>query len=220
MKIAILGGSFNPIHIGHLMLADSVIKELGYDKVIFVPTFIPPHKVINEYIDPVHRFNMVKNACCNNDNFLVSDCEIKREGYSYTYDTVCYLYEKYKNCLTDKIGLIMGQEVANEFEKWHEYKLLSEKVKIIIAKRSNSDCKTEYKNFQNEASNSYKGNNYDESVLSNFKYDHVVLDNPILPISSTEVRARIKLHKAWQYLVPKEVFLYIKSNKLYGILDE
>ena len=88
MKIAILGGSFNPIHIGHCMLAESVIKDLGYDKVLFVPTNLPPHKMLNNAPSAQERFNMVKAFCDTNSRFDAESCEIDRGGVSYTFDTL------------------------------------------------------------------------------------------------------------------------------------
>lgn len=220
MKIAILGGSFNPIHIGHCMLAESVIKDLGYDKVLFVPTNLPPHKMLNNAPSAQERFNMVKAFCDTNSRFDAESCEIDRGGVSYTFDTLQFVLKKYASCLTGKIGLIMGQEVAAEFDKWHNCEEIIKISDLIIAKRYQSNNFIDTKMFENGKRSSYTGEFVDDSVFDNFPYDYTLLENPVLPISSTEIRARIALGKSWQYLVPGEVFRYINLNNLYGIENE
>ena len=120
MKIAILGGSFNPLHNGHAMLADTIVKELGYDKVLFVPTCIPPHKEIAGHITTQQRVEIVKSFCESEKSgyFEIEACEVERGGISYTYDTLSYLINKYKGQLEGKPALLMGEETAAEFHKW------------------------------------------------------------------------------------------------------
>ena len=98
MKIAILGGSFNPLHIGHAFLADSMICDYGYDKVLFVPTCIPPHKEIASGISTEHRLGLVKAFCSSVSGgiFELEPCEVERGGISYTVDTLEYIKKKYK----------------------------------------------------------------------------------------------------------------------------
>ena len=93
MKVAVFGGTFNPIHIGHAMLADTIIKELGYDKVLFVPTFVPPHKDASKIVDAKHRMEMISRFCQSEGNchFELESCEVDRGGVSYTSDTLEYL---------------------------------------------------------------------------------------------------------------------------------
>ena len=138
MKIAILGGSFNPIHIGHRMLADSVITDLNYDKVLFIPTNLPPHKMLNNAPSAQARFEMVKLACESNPKFVAESCELDRGGVSYTYDTLLQVLDKYSSELTEKPALIMGQEVASEFHKWHKHEEIVKISNLIL--RSNSFC--------------------------------------------------------------------------------
>ena len=98
MKAAVLGGSFNPLHNGHVMLAQKVLEEFHYDKIFFVPTFLPPHKQIVCGASAEQRFEMVKLFCESFENgkhFVAEDCEIKRGGIAYTYDTLVFLLKKY-----------------------------------------------------------------------------------------------------------------------------
>ena len=118
MKIAVLGGSFNPVHKGHLLLADSVCTQLGYDKLLFIPVSAPPHKIIKNAASSFDRLKMLQLACEDDFRFAVDSCEIDRGGISYTWDTVCFLEHKYAEQLSAKIGLIVGQDLAAEFSKW------------------------------------------------------------------------------------------------------
>ena len=220
MKIAILGGSFNPIHIGHCMLADSVITDLNYDKVLFIPTNLPPHKMLNNAPSAHARFEMVKLACESNPKFFAESCELERGGVCSTYDTLLQVLDKYSPELTEKPALIMGQEVASEFHKWHKHEEIVKISNLILARRYQNCNFIDTKQFENKQTDNYTGNYVDDSVFNNFKYEYTLLDNPVLPISYTEIRARIALGKSWQYLVPTEVFRYIKLNNLYGMTNE
>ncbi|MBQ3965564.1 MAG: nicotinate (nicotinamide) nucleotide adenylyltransferase [Treponema sp.] len=210
MKIAILGGSFNPPHIGHLILADTVCTQLGYDRVLFVPVYNPPHKELRHAASPEHRLAMVEKLAEEDSRFAAESCEIDRKGISYTYDTVCFLEEKYKDVLTDKIGVIMGQDLAADFGKWDNAAKLAEKASLILALRP-----TEIRNraFENKAKGVYA---HHESQYSIENFPHQVLTNPEVAISSTDIRARVVHGDAWQYLVSRGVYNYIREQKLYG----
>ena len=210
MKIAILGGSFNPPHIGHLILADTVCTQLGYDRVLFVPVYNPPHKELRHAASPEHRLAMVEKMAEEDSRFAAESCEIDRKGISYTYDTVCFLEEKYKDVLTDKIGVIMGQDLAADFGKWDNAAKLAEKASLILALRP-----TEIRNraFENKAKGVYA---HHESQYSIENFPHQVLTNPEVAISSTDIRARVVHGDAWQYLVSRGVYNYIREQKLYG----
>ena len=227
MKIAVLGGSFNPVHIGHLALADEVCKSLNYDSVLFVPTYKPPHKDMNSSISALKRFEMVKKACEKDSRFKAEDCEIMREGISYTYDTICFLEQKYKDVLEDKIGLIMGYDLLPGFHLWYKAKELCEKCTIIVANRPSEDnsskkdylnhAKGEYALLQKEMQNEKNCSGpFDYTKDALFK-NAVFVDNPPLKVSSTEIRSRIGEGKSFKYLVCPEVFNYIIEEKLYGL---
>ncbi|MBQ5997845.1 MAG: nicotinate (nicotinamide) nucleotide adenylyltransferase [Treponema sp.] len=219
MKIALLGGTFNPLHIGHCMLADTVVRELGYDKVLFVPTYIPPHKMLNTNVTPEERLNMIKVFCdsaadSGNRIFEPEDCEIQRGGVSYTYDTLKYICEHYK--LDKKPAFIMGQEVAAQFNKWRSPEKIAELADLIIARRHPDNNGVSVKGFENIPSGDYAEDYKDQSLLDNFPYKYTLLENPIFPVSSTEIRSRIAVGKSFRYLVPESIFRYICENKLYG----
>ncbi len=187
MKAAIIGGTFNPIHIGHLFLAEEVLNEFDYDKVIFIPTNIPPHKTIITKVTTEQRMEMVKSAIKPYDSFICDDCEIKRGGISYTIDTIDYIVKKYK---IEKIGYIIGDDLIEQFYTWKKAEEIANKVDLIIAHRLHKE-------------------------EQNFDYKHRYINNFILYISSSEIRNRILNNKTIKFLLTKNVLTYIKRNKLY-----
>lgn len=217
MKIAVIGGSFNPLHNGHAMLADTIITELHYDKVLFVPTFIPPHKIVSNIISPEHRLEMLKQFCESvpGNVFEVEDCEIKRGGVSYTVDTLKYLTEKYKSQLEGKLSFVMGDEVAAQFDKWKNPECVAELADFIITHRYPDAGFLESMLVKNKPSGDYAGDYAIQFKVENFKYPCVYLEKPMLPVSSTEVRGRVKENRSFKYLVPEAVYNYIKNNQLY-----
>lgn len=217
MKIAILGGSFNPLHIGHAMLADIVVNELGYDKVLLIPTCIPPHKEINGGASAVHRMNMVEKFCRSQKEgcFQMESCEIERGGISYTIDTVKYIIDKFKDELEGKPALLMGEDTAAEFDKWKCPEEIAKLCDLIIVPRYPDYFGIMQTAFSNKPSGNYEGGYKAKFDKSTFKYNCKVLDIPILPLSSTEIRGRIGAGRSFKYLVPPEVFEYIVNQNLY-----
>ncbi|MDR3283611.1 MAG: nicotinate (nicotinamide) nucleotide adenylyltransferase [Treponema sp.] len=191
-KIAMLGGSFNPPHIGHLFLADEVMRQLGYDKVLFVPARLHPFKGEPVGAGPEDRLAMLKPAVEDNPGFEIEVCELEREETSYTFDTVTLLEQKYRGELEGKIGLIIGDDLAADFDKWYRAEELPDRADIILARRMAGS-----------------GN-----IL--FPWRHISLDNALLPVSSSDIRERIAGGRSWRYLVSPAVFRYIIQRKLYG----
>ena len=138
MKLAILGGTFNPVHIGHLMLAEDVRKEFGYDKILFIPACVPPHKAYNACVSDSDRLEMLRLATKDNPYFDVDDCELKRKGISYTIDTIYDLESRYQEQIEGKIGLIIGDDLLSGFESWHLAETLALRVRLIVGRRNSS----------------------------------------------------------------------------------
>ena len=222
MRIAVFGGSFNPLHNGHAMLADTIIKELHYDKVLFVPTFIPPHKIVNESIAAEHRLGMIKAFCHSvPDNvFVAEDCEIRRGGVSYTFDTLTFLAEKYKNLLDGKLSFVMGDEVAAEFHKWKNPDGIAQIADFIITHRYPDAGVLESKLVKNNPSKDYAGDFKARFDEKKFGYPCLYLKEPMLPVSSTQIRGRILENRSFKYLMPPAVDDYIKEHKLYINLEK
>jgi len=190
VKIAVLGGSFNPVHIGHLALADAVHVACGYDRVLLVPANIPPHKEIAAGATTEGRLEMLKLATAGVGWLETEECEISRGGLSYTIDTLEYLSKKYASVLEGKIGLVIGEDLVEGFMKWKNPEAIASIADIIVARRPGS-------------------------VTSSFPLPHVQLVNQLLPISSSEIRECIQGGKSWRYLVPDPVYRYIIGHTFY-----
>lgn len=138
MKIAMLGGSFNPVHNGHIQLAKAVRDEKGYDHLVIVPAFHSPFKKVPSGASDDDRLNMLHLAFDSFNWVSIENCELCRKGVSYTIDTVLYLTEKFnaEGMLSGKLGLVMGEDLIHDFPKWHNYPLLKEKVDLVEMPRT------------------------------------------------------------------------------------
>ncbi len=188
MKIGILGGTFNPVHIGHLILAEEAREKLGLDKVIFIPANLPPHKDNIDIADPQARLKMLKLAVKGNRYFAVSDIEIRRLGRSYTIDTIKALKDKYKD---DELYFIIGSDLLKYLEGWKDLSEIFKIVKFIAATRPGYPL---------------------ENIPAYIK----TLGIRAVDISGFSVRQCVKEGKSFRYLVPEAVFEYINKTKLYG----
>ena len=195
MRIAILGGSFNPPHLAHIFMAESVLNMLDYDKVILIPAKNPPHKKLQGNATNEDRLAMLKLVTANKPHFILDDFEIRDEQheYSYTVNTLAYLYDKY-SLTNERIGLIIGADLIPDFHKWHKVNSIVAMSDIIAIARG-------------EASN------LDASVIA--KYSIKVLEVPKSDASSTIVRSRVQSGLSIDDLVSDSVRDYILEHKLY-----
>lgn len=212
MRIAVLGGSFNPLHNGHVMIARSVCSDLGYDKVLFVPAFIPPHKSIRCNVTAEERLEMVNAFCVAEGNgaFECEPCEIERGGVSYTCDTLEYICQKYGGVLEEKPAFVLGEESAAEFHKWKNPDRIVQLADLVIAGREagpekNTNCPVG--EFTGDFSVEFDG--------KRFGYPYVELKNPIMKISSSRIRTMIENGDPWESLVPETIGKIIKDRKFY-----
>ena len=188
MKIGILGGTFNPIHIGHLILAEEAFWKLKLDKVIFVPSYLPPHKEEADIIDPQHRFNMVSLAIEGNERFEVSKIEIEAKGWSYSVETLKQFRQRFGP--DSERFFITGSDSLKELFSWRKIDEIFNLSKFIVAQRPGYPIEELPKNVQAVAITGVE-------------------------ISSSEIRKRLKDKKSIRYLVPEGVRAYIEKNKLY-----
>lgn len=192
MRLCVFSGTFNPVHKAHLKMAQYVLDNFEFQKILFIPAYKPPHKLYDTDMS-MHRFNMLKLAISHNPNFEISDIEFQREGKSYTYLTVKKLYELYKP--EGKINLIIGTDAFEKIETWYETDKLKEIVEFIVFMRENKPVNLDWLKS--------KGYNFRVSKM-NF-YD----------ISSTELRKLIQNGKSVSGFLTQDVEEYIKENGLY-----
>jgi len=198
-KIGISGGTFDPIHYGHLIVAEQIRESLGLDKVIFIPSGAPPHKDNSKVTAAEHRFNMVCEAVKTNPYFEVSRIELEREGYSYTVDTMEQLNALYGE--ETRLFFITGADVIPELLTWKEYEKLFGLCEFIAVLRPG------YKKDDFIKEIEYLKATYSAKI-------HTV-HAPLIGISSTIIRDRVRNHKSIKYLVPEGVEDYIVKNGLY-----
>jgi nicotinate-nucleotide adenylyltransferase len=189
MKIGILGGTFNPIHIGHLILAEEARFKLKLDRVVFVPSFIPPHKDVFEVINAKDRLAMVRLAIEDNPAFEVSTYEIDSKKKSYSIDTL----KEFRSIYGDEAQLcfITGSDSLKDLFSWKDINDIFKISKFIVANRPGYPMKEIPKEAE------------------------TVVITPI-EVSSEDIRRRLKEHRSIRYLVPEKVRKYIADRKLYS----
>lgn len=192
-KILIFGGTFNPIHNGHLILAENSINEEGFDKVVFIPTMNPYYK---DTLDFDTRLKMLKMAIKDNDKFAYSSIEKK-----YNLEGKLYLIlEKISKLSDDDVTILIGSDSLMNLDWWYKIDEILKKYKILVLKRDDEDETIEM-----------KINEYKEKYGADIK----VLNNKRVEISSSMIREMIKEGKSIKYLVTDEVEKFIKDENLY-----
>ena len=189
----ILGGTFDPIHQGHLVLAESAREIFHLDQVVFMPAGNPPHKPEQALAPACNRLRMVEIAAAGNPFFAVSPLEIERSGPSYTADTITMLQERHPGAAW---CLIVGGDTLAEIPTWHDYRGLLGRVKILAASRPGSALSL-------------------PSELQAYAGGISTFTPPGLAISSTMIRDRIRTGRSIRYLVPDGVADYLYENRLY-----
>jgi len=187
MKIGILGGTFNPVHIGHLILAEEAREKLGLDKIIFVPAALPPHKDNVNIAPALDRLKMLKLAVRTNKFFGVSEAEIKRQGRSYTIDTLKEFKRKYGS---DELYFIIGSDLLKYLNEWKDLSEIIKMVKFVAATRPGYP-------------------------LEQIPHYIQTLAIRAVDVSGFAVRQCVREQKSFRYLVPDKVFDYINKRKLY-----
>ena len=197
MKIGILGGTFSPIHDGHLRLAKTYQQELGLEKMLLIPTYQPPHKESRELAGAEHRLEMCRLACKEDPRYKVCDLEIRRGGKSYTADTLRELSRLYPE---NRWVLLMGEDMFLTMQTWREPEKIWQMADICAAPRS-SEGMPRLAAYAQELEK--QGG---RTVLEDVEY---------LPVSSTMVRGAVKRRESIGGLVPAAVAEYIHQHHLY-----
>ena len=198
-RIGIMGGTFDPIHYGHLAAAEAARVEFGLCKVIFMPAGNPPHKQSQKISDAEHRYRMTALATSSNSGFEVSRLEVDKAGITYTFDTMEELRSIYGEA--PEIYFITGADAVLELLTWYKIGELLTLCKFIAVTRPGFDIwKLEQKIAE---------------ITSKYDGEIICLEVPLLEISSTDIRERIRSGKPVKYLLPEEVEAYIHKNGLY-----
>jgi len=187
--VGILGGSFDPIHLGHLLTSYDVLEKRNLEKIIFVPCHISPQKTNQKPTEDLHRLNMVNLAIEQYPYFESSDYEIRKGDISYTYNTLVELKKSY-----DQLELIIGFDNLIVFDKWYRPDDILQLATVVVMKREIDNIPI-------------KHNKYFNSVI--------LLETTLIDISSTEIRERVKNGESIDYLVPTKVKEYISQHGLY-----
>ncbi len=192
MKLGVFGGTFNPIHNGHLINAQYVKEKYSLDKILFIPSKYPVHKNLESNISAEDRSFMLKSAIKNNGDFEISHIEIDRPEKSFTITTIKQLVSIFPDA---SLYLIIGADAFNDIDTWKDYQEITKIVTFIILQRIGT-VKVKKKILK---------------LVKNVNY----ADNPIIEISSSLIRRKIRKGLAINYLVPQEVEKYIYDRELY-----
>jgi len=183
-----LGGTFDPVHIGHLLMADEVLARLHYERILFVPTRVPPHKRTGPAADGADRLRMLELAVADRPEFVVDPYEIERHGVSYTVTTLEHLVAR--GDVSGRPGLIIGEDLVEGFDRWRDVDRVTELADVILVRRPGPGGHS-------------------------LRREHRLIDNLTLEVSSTEIRDRVRTGMPYRYLVTPGVYDYIRRRGLY-----
>ena len=193
MKVCLFGGTFDPPHLGHLIIAQTIFEAENFDQIVFVPAYQPPHKK-GMKISPVdQRLEMLNIAIKENPNFIMSDLEIERKGLSYSIDTIME-YKKQNNLNSNELFYLMGSDSLRQFKKWKDPKMIIDESRVIVAIRPG-----------------FRPSDIPNWILAKIQFASI----PRIEISSTTIRERWVNDKTIRYMVTESVWQYINKNKLY-----
>ncbi len=191
MHVGLFGGSFNPPHLAHLIVAETVREQFGMDRVWWIPAYRPPHKPGEALATPEQRLEMTRRAAAGNPGFEVADLEVRRAGTSYTVETLRALQAEHPG---HTFSLIIGSDSLRDFDAWHRPEEIVARVPLIVYKRPGSAAAR-----------------LDPNLTARVHF----ADAPLLEISGTEIRARLRTGRSIRYLVPDAVRAYIDEHGLY-----
>jgi nicotinate-nucleotide adenylyltransferase len=204
MRIGIFGGSFDPIHHGHLILAENCREQCGLDQIVFMPCSMSPHKLEGAHGTDRQRLEMLDLAIGGHRDFVRNDMEMKRDGISYTVDTLLALTEENP---ADEWFFLMGADSLESFPTWREPREILKMAKPIVVGRPGSQLDL-------SVLESLSSPDYIESITE------LSVESPLIEISSSDIRRRIAASQSIRFLVPRSVEKYIETQKMYLTKDQ
>jgi nicotinate-nucleotide adenylyltransferase len=196
VRVGLLGGTFDPPHYGHLILAEVAREELNLGQVFFLPNGQPPHKAAPEVTPAAHRYVMTELACASHPRFFVSRAEMERSGPSYTLDTVRTFQQELGPAA--QLFFLVGMDSVLEMPTWHEPERLLEEAQVIAAPRPGSEVAS-----------------LEKAIGAEWAAKIGLLEMPLVGISATDLRQRVREGRSLRYLTPEPVIAYIAKHGLY-----
>tara|TARA_B100000941_G_scaffold61194_1_gene40339 strand:- start:1205 stop:1798 length:594 start_codon:yes stop_codon:yes gene_type:complete len=193
MKVCLFGGTFDPPHIGHLLIAQTVCEVENFDKVLFIPAFSPPHK--NSITSVDHRINMIKIAIEDNPKFEYSNVDIVRKGTSYTIDSIIDIKNKL-NLKKQEVYYLIGSDSLIDLKNWKEPKKILDEAKVIVAIRPG-----------------FRPSDIPHWILQDVHFANI----PRFELSSSKIRSRWVEDLTIRYMVTLPIWEYINKNNLYSV---
>ena len=213
MKIGILGGTFNPVHIAHLRIAEEVRDRIGLAKVVFVPAATPPHKPLADDLPFACRYEMVQRAIGGNPCFGLSDIEGKRGGKSYSVDTLEAFRSEHPD---DEFFFIVGSDSFLDIGSWHQYAAIFSLCNIVVVERPGAAVTALDQALPAAIAHEFSSYGAEKRLAHRSGYSVYYLEGVPLDISSSAIRKLARLGRSVRYLVPETVEHYIKEQRLYA----
>jgi nicotinate-nucleotide adenylyltransferase len=213
LGVGIMGGTFNPVHHGHLRAAEEVAESLELTKVIFVPSAIPPHKSGGELVPFEHRWRMLQLAVAENPRFSLSDLEHQRPGKSYSVETLTQLSGFYGG--KEELYFLLGLDAFLELPTWKDYRTLFSLCHFVVVARSGYLPVSLHTMLQTKISKQYSFDDTIQAFVHPKHYSIYYREVTLLDISSSEIRQLLVQGRSVRYLVPREVEAYIRQEGLY-----
>lgn len=213
MRVGLFGGTFNPIHLGHLRSAEEVRELFNLKQVIFIPSANPPHKQGKDIISPIHRMEMVNIAIEENQSFSVSDIEIKRQGKSYSIETIDHIRQINDSDLT--LFFIIGIDAFTEISTWKDYTNLFSRCNFVVTTRPGYSLTNLEIVLPADVAGNFTYSSKEDRFIHPSNFSLYFRDITNLDISSSVVRKRIKENRSVRYFLPEKVIEYIQGHGLY-----
>lgn len=201
-SVLLYGGTFDPIHMGHLISVSAVADHIHADRIILVPSAVPPHKQSQHISTFEHRYTMAELAVAGDSRFRVSDCESHRQGPSFTIDTVQYFRNQYGSQV--ELCWLIGADSLGELPGWHQAATLVTMCRIVTARRPG---------WPTEADMERLSAAFDQARVDTLLADQY--DTPLIDLSGTYIRQQVLLRRSIRYMVPTAVAEYIRQHGLY-----